>query len=599
MAIDLFGHGPDNLPVPNDYGQWTHGPDPQIGPPCCRSLGTNCDHRKCNDHVCCCDPCRHSFKSLCQGGCCKCTPISICAVFRPYAYYLNSKCKLRSWRLTPGHDTHFSTYSFNYGGGTITLTVGEPQLGSPLYNYADCSWKIYSYELGIEEEYEIIHEEGQIHCQAPPDFTITNVNRQYTDDYGYTQDCYGDITFEEFTMDKIPFLYRWWDDDELQFTYPVCGTCSQVCTVLSVRKGDANDPDYTSDVCDEFYWNGSNGWSGLDTTETIELVELYGECYLKLTNWNTATLQGDLIRIDADYCAEGMVLTARDEIGNWVKIGCNPCYCYKYLCGTCRCVCNTLCVVGFEGGYAQGPYELAWDKDNNRWGDPYSDALVVYLSSDEYGSCQVSMTGFTDPVSIEDTCGMDISFTFSDPIDVQLEYGVRYYTGFCRACEGSCSAGTCLDDCEDVPRILYAGFEPDSWTPMLGCTGPFGDCFTAFTFELVQLFVPTLLNPAGEWRWQGSKAFQCTGCDTGGNPGFKTPRTNIVQIDIGCDGQGTVSVTGEDTSGNTYVLSWAISFTLPCGLGATWNLGPYTEANGGSLICCLEAGFTLNITDTP
>jgi len=369
--------------------------------------------------------------------------------------------------------------------------------------------------------------------------------------------------------------------------------------VLAVYRGTEDDFGYSSDSCDEFLWDGlTRKWQTVDGTyEEILLIEIDGECFLQLKNWGEETFEDDLIALPPGACALGLTLTARDEIGNWIKVSCKPCSCWKHVCGTCRCVPETLCVIGFDDGVLQGPYELTWDKDYFQWAGGSSDP-VIQLSSDEDGNCQATITGYETPIRIDNACGTDITMTFANSVEENLT-AFSFYAAWPKACEGSCNTGTCLTDCEDVPQVLYAQITPLDWTPMLGCEGPGNTkCFTPFTVPLAQMFIPTVLNPAGEWRWVGGLNFDCTGCDTGGNPGFKTERSNFVAIDIGCDGTGTADFTGPAESGGTFTETLPIDFYLPCGESTDWNLGPWdTGPTGGDLICCNEAGFSVSISD--
>ena len=68
-------------------------------------------------------------------------------------------------------------------------------------------------------------------------------------------------------------------------------------------------------------------------------------------------------------------------------------------------------------------------------------------------------------------------------------------------------------------------------------------------------------------------------------------------IDIGCDGLGTADFTGAAEAGGTVTESVDINFTLPCGDGGDWDLGPWSAATAGDLICCNEAGFSVSISD--
>lgn len=594
MAINVFGHGIDTLP--SFSGEWSHGGDRMTGPPCCRGKTQPCG-KNCTDHNCCCDACRHTTQNVCDTGCCRCIPKAICAVFTPTSP--TTTCKVRSWKLLPqraSDSTSRTTYTISVGGSDLTLSVGAVTIDSALWDYAACSWRMQYAPLSVDEEHEIVFTEDDINCLQAPAFSLPITLEVIVD--GYPEDCPGTITFSAHTLDKIPYRNKWFGSSIEAALAATCGSCENVCTVLSVKRGDAASYNYIPDSCDEFTWDPTEGaWIFGD--ERIDIVEVDYQCYLQLTSFDTATLEGDLIAIAPGACSLGMVLTVKDLIGNWAKISCSPCSCWKHVCGTCRCICDTLCVIGMEGDYIQGPYELPWDGDLFQWGGDGHD-LTISLSEAEDKSCQVLLDGFDEPVAIDNTCGANLSFLFNRSVEDTLAYGIKFYAGFCKACEGSCNAGTCLSECEEVPRLLFAKVSALDWTPMLGCEGfPASQCFEDFSIPIFQFFVPTTLNPAGEYRWQGSQTFQCRGCDTGGNPSFAEYRTNIATVDIGCDGLGSLTITGPDSGGTPRTVTVDIVFDLPCN-GGSWELGPWSAVNAtGSMLCCNEAGFSVSLSETP
>jgi hypothetical protein len=506
-------------------------------------------------------------------------------------------CKVRSRKMfataTEG-ESGFVSYSFPISINPVTLYVGRPQTGSPLFGSADCSWRLTYEPLEIDEEFAITHIDGHVNCLKLPDFS-------FAIDYPFGDEtCPGTITFEQFSYQKIPYKARWPVGQEETITLDTqCGSCTEACYILAVKRGNASNYDYIDAVeeCEEFVWNDEEqGWK--TESEFIEHIEVEGVCYIKLTTWATETLQGDLIAIDE--CAVGMVLTFKDELGNWVQISCNLCHCWEHICGECRCICETVCLLGIDDGAVLGPYEAQWNSRLFRWETGITGVPLIgvgkNLPSDD---CQVTVEGF-ESVDLDNNCGDAVSFTVINSEEDQEENGLRLWIGFCKACEGSCDGGTCLSDCEDVPQILYATVSPLPWTPMLGCEGyPASDCFEEFVIPLVQMFIPTLLNPAGEWRWIGAMNFQCRGCDTGGNPGDAEYRTTLAMIDIGCDGLGSLSVTGINRGGTSRTVVVDLEFDLPCnGYGSWTDLEVGEEVSGSDMLCCNNgAGWKVTLTD--
>lgn len=599
MGIDAFGHPAKNLPQ-SDPGKWSEGPERNVGPPCWQNIEPSCAGAGCNDHQGCCDACRHRSNEICGFHCCRCVPMAICAVFRPDGAYAaqDAACRVRSYKMlaTANADPPTrSTYSCTVGGNQIVLSVGEPEHGSPLNGYADCTWRLECYDLGIDEEWKITHSKGGVNCLQLPDLLIENVNIPYTVD-GVEYSCVGNIEFAAWEMDKVPYSKRHFDETTIVDLYSSCGSCSQTCSILAVYRGSEADYGYSDDdSCVEFTWSDADQkWSNNSTGESILITEVDGSCYLELSNWAEVTFEGDLIAIGDGECTTDLVKTIRDELGNWVKIACKPCSCWEHICGDCRCVPDTLCAIGVVGNELVGPYELAWDSEYLQWSG--YDVTVTIGQNYEGTGCALTFGDF-EPVDVE--CGHDMSATFAYSPSLQAAGYTDFFAVWAKACEGSCTGGTCLSECEDVPQILYAHVYPRDWTPGFGCDGyPASDCFEPVVVPLAQIFVSTVLNPAGEWRWVGSYTFSCRGCDTGGNPSFTTYSDTTVRIDIGCDGLGSATFTGPAESGSgTATEIVDIDFVLPCDGSGYWQLGPFTKDSDGSLICCNEAGFRVYISD--
>lgn len=579
MSIDVFGHGLRYLPTTNpEY--YSDGPDRKRGPSKCRGSKGGCYDGVTptpHDHSCCCDPCRHTFVDTCgTGHCCRCIPKQICALFTPDTP--SGNCATKAWTMEPSTSGTRSTYSFSPNGDTIELSVGADEDGYP----GSCTWRLYSAALSIDESQAINHS-GAIHCQAPPAFTIESFNLIKYDSVGTPSDCFGTITFTEKTLAKVPFIYRWQGQEE--FAAVSCGSCSQICQVLCVRRG--NEYDSTTYTRVDFLWDEyTQQWNANDDSgHYLTLFEEYGQCYLKLDSITPATLQGDLVLIDPTACSTGMDIMVTDEVGDYIKISCNPCSCWRYVCGSCRCVCRDLCVVGMEDGVLVSPFTISWDKDALRWGD---DTFSVTPSRDADGNCQATVTGYADPVAMPNACGSNLAFRVSESVADQLSTGLVNYLYFsCQNCAVECGNGTCLDACDEVPKILYAEVSADNWTAMLGCD-PMVLCFETITIALAQVFVSTLSNPAGEYRWIGCGIISCKDCTPA------TRKNYLVCIDIGCDGVGTFSVDGEDV---VVRCSESISFTLPCEGSAVWDFsfGPF--ACDGLNGCCDEGGFLVTITE--
>lgn len=584
MTVNAFGHGDLSLPYPEE--NFSNGPDPCHRPSCCSGNWEPCDEydtRRCHDNCCCCDPCRHATTDICRGGCCHCVPRWVCATFTPNSP--TAACRVRSFFLeaeTPGNNLR-TYWGFNLPtGGKLSLSVGEVEYGSDLNGYADCSWRLETEYDGVLDEVALDHS-GDINCMVSPGFSIDELNWPYTDSYG-SHDCIGSLTFSSFLMDKVPFVKRFTSDFAPEASVS-CGACSEVCTVLSVGRGNTyND---TREECEEFNYIDYDGgyWAG-PSGQRITLVEVEGVCYLELTDVTPLTFKGDLIRIDPYECAVGMNLTAEDYDGNYIQIGCNPCSCWKHVCGSCRCVCPALCVVGMESGYPIEPMVLAWDPDLFQWGDEY---FSIALTEGYDGGCQVEVTGFDDPIPLPEACSPDVAFVVATTLSQQIyDGGATYYSVSCSTCEGLCGAGSCLDICDDVPQVLFATVSPQNWMPAIGCDDK-DLCFVPFSIPLALIYAP---DAAGKYRWQGQQVFSCKGdC-------FDTEEEElnyIAQIDIGCDGLVTFTVLDGDE--NTIDCTEDFEFALPCGPDAVWDLDMTSQIGCGEIACCAAAGFSIAVSE--
>jgi len=582
MSVDVFGHGVRNLPSLNPE-RYSDGPDRKRGPAKCRGVVGTCGEAGGvpHDHSCCCDPCRHhTVTDICQGYCCRCIPKFLCFAFVPD--YPTDTCSAKSWRVAPEDALSKSTYGIStLNFGEVTVSVG---LSETPGNGTQCVWRFKAPAFYVDEETAIVHS-GAVHCQAPPEFIITGVNDVRYDVNGYASDCMGTLTISEYVEDKVPFVYKWTGTSETESV--TCAACTDICTIICVRRGNINNAVYTRV---EFQWDSISGrWLATDGSgHYITLVEENSVCYLRLDSIGTSVFTGDLVTVNPDECSLGMSLTASDEYtGDYIKISCNPCSCWQYLCGTCRCVCPDICVIGMEGGVLVEPFSLAWDFEKIRWGDDY---FNVTPSRDEDGNCQATITGYADPIPMRNDCGSELSLLFAEDLETTLYNGFYNFLYVqCKGCATPCTAaGTCLDLCGDVPQILFAEVSASAWSLMLGCND-LVPCFATITIPLVQTFVPTVLNPAGEYRWQGCGIVACHDC----NP-LTANKNFLVCIDMGCDSEIVFNVRNA-TSTNTETFS----YTLPCGESAVWDVQFETSSAFGDPLdgCCDEANFIVVITE--
>lgn len=635
MAVNIFGHGDSSLPA--HYAELSHGPDVLQSPGCCRELigngpldpyddygyaddddrTQNCGD-PCSDHCCCCDPCRHTQQDVCREGCCRCVPKSICATFLADGVDPPPACVGKTWHLVgelfAGERTNYVFYA---GGlGKVTLSVGKPTLDSSLFGYADCTWRLEVPQNGIDWEVEIDHH-GAINCLATPEWTIPNASIIYsTGTSSGTLSCTGSISFSSSRSQKVPFEYRWTGVPELS-TASGCDGCQEVCTILCVKRGKVAPLNYYDDpeaprvkldgyTRDDFTWiEQRSRWEKSSPDEYFILDQDGYTCFLDLEG-----ITGPFANEEITFgiCNLGMHVTAVDDNDNFIEISCNPCSCWKYRCGECRCVCKTLCVLGVEDGVIVGPFELAWDPATNIWGDGSGGSPTVELTADSESNCQLKMNIFEDAVPIPNTCGTNLSATFNDPIDTQISSGIsRVYFVWCKPCDGRCDTGDCFAACEDeVPQVLYADLTPGDWMAGIGCNDlgaddygsgySEGGCFEPVTIPLALVFVAAE-GVAGEWRWIGQALITCKHCDQGSNEGEELPSQYLVQIDIGCDGIINFAVRPDGYIDAGLPCVQQFEFILPCGPGAVWDLNFQTDNPCGSIVCCELASFKFGVTE--
>lgn len=107
-------------------------------------------------------------------------------------------------------------------------------------------------------------------------------------------------------------------------------------------------------------------------------------------------------------------------------------------CGSCECVCRTLCVTRRIAGEVTSE-ELEWDEYTHCWGD-------ICLQRDDYsGECLVVADGF-EPLIVSE-CGTEFEF--------ELNNGYDYIKGHCRKCKCLVCVGCCFPSAVDSSGIPY------------------------------------------------------------------------------------------------------------------------------------------------
>lgn len=538
----------------------SHGPDPFFGPGSCRGLPSYCgDYADYGDYVtpygdleCCCDPCKHDKTGtgvgpdLCHGHCCKCVPRSFVARFIPSDDYQSKRCRENGTLMFAEHDLIETTYvGWVRGAGEIHMTIQR----RPYDLDQTCIWRIEVPDLYIDDEYEL---DGRtISCKSPPTFVIEDV--VYEDVCG--DPCEGNIVIEPYEESKIPFRRPKWEDQPETIDVNCGGDsgCGEVCWAICVTRSteaygeeDRRHTFFWSE--DEQCWNGGVSLEGYECgEEKIDLVEIEGECYLRIKHFEMSEFVNDLIKVDPNACAKGMNLFAEDELGSWIRISCNPCWCWNYVCGKCRCICSELCLVGMDGNDLVGPFALSWDEYLGAWTDGNE---VVSLDTEpivpECGHetrCVLRVPGFDEATPVADVCRSGLSLTVAD--DSLLEdYGYyRWRAAWCRIGQTPCDAGNCGTFCDDIPSILYADCSPMEWEGQHYCEDMNDGalCFEPFTIPLVLVAIPHP-DAAADFMWTGAVTVPCRSCE-----GDET--THLVQVWVQCDGLVVFALRSSQSSG--------------------------------------------------
>lgn len=489
----------------------------------------------------CCDPCQYD-KITCIGDCCKCVPNLLCVRFVPdtptddcIAVHVLLGTELNDFGIYSGSLRNVVGKGLNV---SITITMGK------IYGSSTCAWNVRIPELSIDEDFEI---DGiYVTCQSP-EFDIVIEN-------GY---CPGTIHIAAYSLAKVPFFYGPIPITEENFT---CGTCDKVCSVICV-KYTLNDIKYRR----QFVWNYGK-WENTQnnddtTTDTITPVDVGSTCELHFDIKDIP----DILPLLIDACGigtssqPGLIFETTSYGGVFIEGSCNNCTCWDYICGTCRCACDAICLMLQSGYGLPQPMELPWDPIEHRWGD---ESYSITLSEDvETGGCLMNVPGW-DPFPV-DSCGIDINFSLED------DDGNRAF-GACKNCH--CfnePAECCGTNLYELPLVLVATVENQAL-----CS-----CFVPTTVYL-------LFNPTGT-QWSGEALSPCPSVPGG-------PTVMKIRIMVNC-------ASGSDCPG---LLQWEVCNSFTGWVQESCTCPPLLLKGKDLVIdtsCCNNepmAGGTLKVTVT-
>lgn len=414
----------------------------------------------------CCDPCQYD-KIGCIGECCRCVPNLLCARFVPDTP--TDEC-IAAYVLLGTEASDGGIYSGDLRnvlgkGLTVSITITLNKLygvGSGIV----CVWNVRIPELDVNEDFEI---DGVYVTCENPQFDIV-VENSY---------CPGTIHIESYSLAKVPFFYGPIPITEENFT---CGACDKVCSVICV-KYTLDDIKYRR----QFVWNygkWENTQNNDDTvTDTITPVDTGSTCELHFDIKDVPDI--DPLVIDAcgigTSSQPGLIFETTSVGGVFIEGSCNNCSCWGYICGTCRCACDAICLTLQSGFGMPQMMELPWDPIEHRWGD---ESYNIHLTEDvETGGCLLNVPGW-DPFPTEG-CGIDINFSLED------EDGNRVF-GSCKNCNCFTEPAECCGiNLYELPLVLVATVENQ-----VLCS-----CFVPTTVYL-------LFNPTGS-IWTGEALSPC------------------------------------------------------------------------------------------
>jgi hypothetical protein len=294
-------------------------------------------------------------------------------------------------------DWPVSSYSGSLFGYTVTAELGR--LYDEYDEYGDCVWRFIVEKDSFYEELVLAVDDVSVSCLDVDGIALAEVEGP--------DGCTGTLMLVNAEIGRIPFVLR--DDidsilttepaEEFVDLYPACGYCDTVCRVLCVFRL----PSATGEGgFQEFVWfedvsTGQRGWSylrpGTEITDYIYLEENeYGECVLSFDIDGVGGPPDRVIDIEQG-CACGMKEVVLGSVpGGSVQytIRCGFCSCYKFYCGTCRCVPRYLCVQSYIDNTFTPNQILTWDEDELAWLPDYGDVdLALYLQPDDDGECVI------------------------------------------------------------------------------------------------------------------------------------------------------------------------------------------------------------------
>jgi hypothetical protein len=401
-----------------------------------------------------------------------------------------------------------TTYTSTFPGGVdITLSIesdiAEGSVNtSGAYSGIPAFWRLKSTALAINEIYRIDHVSTT--CLAPPSIAIAGVTVSTP-----SGPCVGTVTLGTYNASKIKFRkvdnlpYGETTNEEIAIPYPPCdcGFASDKLCVWGYRKlgGLEEGVIFTWDrvLGDRWSYMPPCGNTTLDQEHIYLRGDAYGKCWLELdfdqggestNDWaippnsfdsnNPYYIRPGMLPIETCVCGLSARSTLYINPTNTLSVVITAGYCQKYdykYCGKCRCVPESLCVVGSIGGNIfQG--QLTWDGD--KWASAGNAYIAPFSLSLTAGECSGTPLGRPDPricaIQASGTfnapfnkapiteCGPLLSFQLSsgfDPANPNISNWMYGWASLCGGCK-DIGCGPCVGErCGGPPDVLYADLE--------------------------------------------------------------------------------------------------------------------------------------------
>lgn len=475
--------------------EFSDGPDRAIGGHQCADQHDGITREGHRDSCCCCDPCRYIRPPFGSSNrfCCRCTPKMVCMTFTPDDL-ANECCRSISLPILPAY-TSTPFHSINYigtiSGITFRLSIAKEADDGP------CYWQVSSGDAYVDDRIEIDH--VYVSCLSVPDISVSGV----VDDHG----CVGTITFANFEAANIPYQHNVSPELLAEYArmvvphwqhapYPECN-CAEVPKYLCVdgilQIGGSREQFtfiWDEDLGDRWSYLPCGGDPTVDQKHIYLRGDHYGNCYLEFdfdqagSNTNDWGIPPNTLGVDIHEIREGMIpvescgcdIHAHDvrpdnppptQSSRFINITAGDCGCWKYRCGTCRCVPQRVCVIGeIDGEHVDG--EAIWNGEG--WvfspaaASVYVGSFLVRIGPNVCDDCVLTVEGtfaVAFGASTPVACGEFLAGEIQSVYDETVPGAFNWIWISAAACPCNVVAcGICeAERCGGPPKIVYMDLE--------------------------------------------------------------------------------------------------------------------------------------------